>query len=418
MSTEYISQGGMSALMWLGVALSTILVALRTRVQYTHARKFFLNDHFIFLALCTHIASGIVYQLAIPPMYEVQYQYTSYIIDPETGELDSDFMARASVFLRLQFAVDFLIWGTLWAVKFSLLFFFYRLFESVRSPVRVFWVAMVGVTAGSWVTLVVLQCFACDPLGNFFTLGKCSSERDVYYSNLVFRFTVGTDIAGDLLIMLIPFPLLQHLRIPPRKKLLLSLLFSLPLIPILFAILRLIIANPTGGNVDPIKFQVYSMLENSAAIVTSCLPSLRLFVAKKGVGAGAGERGGGGDRSGSGTVGGMMYKYNYREGTGEYFRNWGGVGVGSEAEVRVGSFSRGGDGQGFGLESVERGRGRNKERNGRGRGRGIDGDREGEGEGEGEDGGGDTREGSRESQRRIVGGDKGVVVTREFSVRR
>ncbi|KAL5339025.1 hypothetical protein BJX70DRAFT_398020 [Aspergillus crustosus] len=397
---EYISQAGLSALMWIGIILSLTLVAIRTRVQYTHAQKFYMNDYWIFFAITTHIATAIVYQLAIPPMYEVQ----SHDYSKGGGLLDAAFMARASRFLRLQFAVDFLLWSTLWAVKFSLLFFFWRLFDSLRSPVRVFWWAMIFVTGASWVTLVVLQNLACDPIRNFFTLGKCSSARDVYYSNLVFRFTVGTDIAGDILIMLIPFPLLHHLQVAPRKKLLLSAIFSLPLIPILFAILRLVIANPANGNVDPIKFQLYSMLENSSAIVTSCLPSFRLFVVNARAVAGSGGGAGG---SGSGSMGGMMYKYNHRAGNGDYFRN-GGVGVGSEAEVQAGVGNGSGNmEQGFGLESMERGRERER------RGRGLTRD------GNGSDEEVHMRtEGSRESQRGFVGGQNGVVVTREFSVRR
>ena len=30
------------------------------------------------------------------------------------------------------------------------------------------------------------------------SIGMCSSRRDVYYSNLVFQFSAGTDIAGDI----------------------------------------------------------------------------------------------------------------------------------------------------------------------------------------------------------------------------
>ena len=54
--------------------------------------------------------------------------------------------------------------------------------------------------------------------------------------------------------------------------------FSLPIIPIIFATLRLVMAKDSTHNVDPIRFQLYSMLENTSAIITSCLPSIRLFV--------------------------------------------------------------------------------------------------------------------------------------------
>ncbi|RMJ27517.1 hypothetical protein PHISP_01646 [Aspergillus sp. HF37] len=268
----YISQTGLSALMWVGVGLSGLFVAIRTHVQYRKTRKLFVNDHCIFFAMLCHLATAAVYQPAIPLMYEVQY------FDYRTQALTPRFMADASLFLRLQFALDFLLWTTLWAVKFSLLFFFWRLFDSVDTPMRIFWWAMCAITASSWITLVVLQNLACDPLRDFFVLGKCDSARDIYYSNLVFKFSAGADIACDILIMLIPFPLLRKLHVNARTRLLLAVLFALPIIPITFAVLRLVMANATTSNVDPVKFQLFSMLENSSAIVTSCLPALRLFI--------------------------------------------------------------------------------------------------------------------------------------------
>ncbi|KAL4936538.1 hypothetical protein BDV06DRAFT_216605 [Aspergillus oleicola] len=392
MADEYISQQGLSALMWIGLILSLIFVVIRTHVQYRNAGKFFVNDYWIFFAITTHVATVIVYQVTIPPMYQVQY------LDYATQTMDDGFMKRASLFLRLQFAVDFLLWTTLWAVKFSLLFFFWRLFDSVRTPVRVFWWAMCAITAATWITLVVLQNFACDPIKNFFTLGKCSSARDVYYSNLVFKFTVGTDIAGDILIMLIPFPLLPTLQIQPRKKLILAGIFSLPIIPIIFAILRLVIANPKSENVDPIKFQLYSMLENSSAIVTSCLPSLRLFVVKQGSSLG-------------------RYKYNYNSareyapGQGDYFRN-NRVHGNNDVDVTAGAISSADRGEGCDVRVEAFGMGDLAGRNhGRTRTMSFSGSRALEGD---EDA---VTQGSSESQMGIVGQSKGVLVTQEFTVR-
>lgn len=81
--------------------------------------------------------------------------------------------------------------------------------------------------------------------------------------------------------MIIPFPLLWKLRVNTRQKNILIGVFLLPILPMIFAILRLAKANATDGPVDMIAFQVYSMLEITTAVITSCLPSLRLFVSKQ-----------------------------------------------------------------------------------------------------------------------------------------
>lgn len=99
-------------------------------------------------------------------MYELTYIGAGFRLPTE------GFMERASLFLKLQYAADLLLWTTLWSVKFSLLFFFWRLFDSVNSSMRLFWWIMCGVTASTWITSVVLQEFACDPIGDFFTLGR------------------------------------------------------------------------------------------------------------------------------------------------------------------------------------------------------------------------------------------------------
>lgn len=80
--------------------------------------------------------------------------------------------------------------------------------------------------------------------------------------------------------MIIPFPLLWKLRMNARQKNILIGIFLLPMLPMVFAVLRLAKANATDGPVDMIAFQVYSMLEITTAVITSCLPSLRLFVSK------------------------------------------------------------------------------------------------------------------------------------------
>lgn len=154
--------------MWIGVALSFVFIVIRTYVQYKSSKKLFPNDYWIFLAFICQLATCIVYQFAMPPMYEVA-NIGARLKTPTEG-----FQDRASLYLKLQYAANLLIWTTLWAVKFSLLFFFWRLFDSVNSPMRVFWWIMCGITASTWIVSVVMQEFACEPISNYFTLGKRS----------------------------------------------------------------------------------------------------------------------------------------------------------------------------------------------------------------------------------------------------
>ena len=151
--------------MWVGIALSACFVVFRAVVQYQNSKQFFVNDYWIFFAMLCHIVTAILYQVAIPPMYEVAY------VGAQLKPITAGFMTRANLFLKLQFALNMILWTTQWSVKFSLLFFFWRLFDSVQTPMKIFWWIMCTVTASTWVVSVVLQQFACDPIKDFFTLG-------------------------------------------------------------------------------------------------------------------------------------------------------------------------------------------------------------------------------------------------------
>ena len=156
-----------------------------------------------------------------------------------------------------------------WSVKLSLLLFFWRLFDSLQTRMRIFWCVMLVITASTYVIILFMQLFARGSPADSFKFGAedCSSERDTYLANLVFLFSAGTDIAIEALLLLIPFPLLWKLQVNQRQKCILTGIFLLPLLPITFGILRLVFCNPTSGSVDVIKFTFYHMLENTAGTV-------------------------------------------------------------------------------------------------------------------------------------------------------
>ena len=89
--------------------------------------------------------------------------------------------------------------------------------------------------------------------------------------------------------MLTLFPLLSKLRINNREKVILIVIFLLPLFVIAFAILGLVMTDAEGTTVDPIRLAMFSTVEVSccrhqdltvddcAAITAACLPSIRLF---------------------------------------------------------------------------------------------------------------------------------------------
>jgi hypothetical protein len=144
-------------------------VGLRTWVQWRYAKKLFSNDYLIFGALACHIGATITCQLALPYMYDIEQLK---LVLKKGGTPTLQMAAMAQAFLGYQFALLFLLWTTLWAVKFSLLVFFWRLFDSVHTKARIFWYVMCGVTASTYIVTIFIQLFACDSPANFFKLGE------------------------------------------------------------------------------------------------------------------------------------------------------------------------------------------------------------------------------------------------------
>jgi hypothetical protein len=157
---------------------------------------------------------------------------------------------------------------------------------------RIFWYMVLFVTASTCVVTIFMQLFACGAPATFFKFGAegCSSKRDIYNANLGFLFSAGSDIAVDVLLLLIPFPLLWRLQVNQRQKCLLATIFLLLLPPITFGILRLIFCNPISETVDVVKFRsitcsgtqlvryslstvVNKQLKQSVTVGLSCLMS-------------------------------------------------------------------------------------------------------------------------------------------------
>ncbi|MDI1485583.1 MAG: hypothetical protein OHK93_000721 [Ramalina farinacea] len=244
----YISQSHLyvskveDAVVWVGTFLAACFTAIRTWLQYSHNRRFYINDYFILCALLVHVVLSILYQLNAPPMYELEPIVNGFkTVDPLR-------LHYYDYYLRLQFALTILSWTTLWLVKLSLLTFFWRLFDSVRTHARLFWWVMCGITAATYIVSVFLQGFACLPLGSFFKF-----------------------------VMLTPFPLLRKLQINDRQKAILVLIFLAPVPVMIFGILRLAKTNPAIGTVDPIRLALFSTVQVSCAIMAAALPSFRLF---------------------------------------------------------------------------------------------------------------------------------------------
>jgi hypothetical protein len=243
-------------------------------IRWRRFSKFYEDDIFIYFALAETITMAILYHYAIPPMY---------LVDRVGAGLESpgpDFTTQGAVFLKLQFALIIMFWSALWTVKFSFLLLLRRILFGTQGLMIYWWIVTVIVIM-AYVGCIITQLTSCEPISSYFVIGGCQTDRDVFVSNLSLHYATAVDIISDVLIMALPIPMFWKLKVNLKQKIVLFSIFSLGVIVIIFAIVRVIETNPLAGHVDPVWLAVWSMVESSVAVVVACLPALRFLFSDK-----------------------------------------------------------------------------------------------------------------------------------------
>ena len=80
-------------------------------------------------------------------------------------------------------------------------------------------------------------------------------------------------------VMALGLRLLRRLQISPKEKLALAAIFSVGLIKVTFAIIRVVKIGASATHVNPIWLALWSMIEASVAVAVVCLPSFRVLFA-------------------------------------------------------------------------------------------------------------------------------------------
>ncbi|KAJ4362768.1 hypothetical protein N0V95_001259 [Ascochyta clinopodiicola] len=153
-----------------------------------------------------------------------------------------EFIARTQTSLKLMFSQMLLFWTTLWAAKFSILFFF--------RP-------------------------------------GCSDPEDLVRPDASIKFATSADVVADAIIMILPLNLLRKLQVSARQKFGLAVIFSLGTIIIAFAFARLAQVTKATSNAakdpstvadGPVLLSMWSHIESSVSVIVATLPAFRYLL--------------------------------------------------------------------------------------------------------------------------------------------
>ncbi|KAF4848022.1 Satratoxin biosynthesis SC1 cluster protein 4 [Colletotrichum siamense] len=125
-------------------------------------------------------------------------------------------------------------------------------------------------------TQVVSLCFACVPLRalwDFSVKGKCFKLLDWWYAGSAIN------LITDIIIFVMPVPLLRTLAVPLRQKIVLMATFGLGFFTCAISVIRLTTLKSSATSTDPtyntVVAGIWSITELCCAIICVCIPTLR-----------------------------------------------------------------------------------------------------------------------------------------------
>ncbi|PNS20655.1 hypothetical protein CAC42_2900 [Sphaceloma murrayae] len=261
-TAELDAQSGYQKIIASAVATSTLMlatVALRAYVRLRIVKSLGTDDWCILIAAITSLAytvGGVVqtrYGLGLPPsLYLPQNQVIGF---------------------KLNYAFRFLYCISVSFFKFALCNCYLRITNN-SSSMRTYRKVILGTMLFTFVFMLyycAVVIFACTPIHKYWHRqipGKCLPVPVVYYSPAVITIIV------DVVLFLLPIPLVLPLRMNRRRKIGLIIAFLLGLITTVCSVLRLksTIDVPRSG--DPQRLIKWAIAEMNIGIVTTSLPVL------------------------------------------------------------------------------------------------------------------------------------------------
>ncbi|EPS39975.1 hypothetical protein H072_6338 [Dactylellina haptotyla CBS 200.50] len=193
------------------------------------------------------------------------HTYTLRILD-----IFDDKVALVKI-LKISFTNTIPYYGTLWGIKLSLLLLYYKLIPESIPILRLALHITSVVIGASFIVVVCLNMFWCLPVSRNWSIDKADACFS-YAAYVPYFVTAGLHLFTELMLLILPFPLLKVLNLTSRKRVEVGALFALGGLCIVFTIARII---EVGLSANVATVGVWSTVEQAIGIVVVCAPALR-----------------------------------------------------------------------------------------------------------------------------------------------
>ncbi|KAL8951739.1 MAG: hypothetical protein Q9222_002318 [Ikaeria aurantiellina] len=243
-------------------AVSTIAVILRLMGRKVSAAPYGADDVLIVIALV------LTYGLNVNLIIAVHYGFGRHQL-----MLSLDYISK---FLLNDWCVQIIFATAISVTRLSLLVFYHRLFPVKRFTI----VATITgcVMVAWWIAFIFAIIFSCIPVASYWNkaiVGHCLDEHTLSWG------VTGTELATNMIMLILPIPWLWHLHLEWTKKLALIGIFMLGCFVCISCVVRfplLATLVQTDASWTLVPAGVWIIVECNIGIASVCLPLMRPLI--------------------------------------------------------------------------------------------------------------------------------------------
>lgn len=246
--------------------------------------RFYADDVFVLLSWLLLLATAIMWQFVSQYWYQIQEVASGHLYPPP-----ATYTADSERYLRMSVPIIAFFYTGLWSVKLSFLLFFRRLGNKVRGQ-KLHWWIVTAFTLATWCTCIATIHYNCLVSPFMKIRVSCSGFGAINFQRITLKFNCAMDVLTDalgemticwwplriadtVLVMSIPIAMLSKVKINIRQKLALAAIFSLVVVTMTFAIVRVATLDSLAVQPEHSWLFMWSGIENTVGMLSSLLPS-------------------------------------------------------------------------------------------------------------------------------------------------
>ncbi|KAF5724170.1 integral membrane protein [Fusarium mundagurra] len=245
--------------------LSTITVALRLYVRYNVLHSLGWDDRVMAAAQILTLAAAVA--IGLENMYGLGHH---------TWEQSKE---NYVAYMKAFYASVVVYNVAMCLVKIGILLQYRRVFAIPILQALTFYGLVIMV---AWtITIAFLNTLICVPVAKFWNSaldGHCIDPLTVWY------VMAGFNLVTDITVFCMPLPVIGSLNLPKKQKVMLLAIFSIGFLTCIISIIRIRTLKTAASTKDPnwdnVDAAIWSFLEVTLAIISSCLPTLRPLFSK------------------------------------------------------------------------------------------------------------------------------------------